>query len=428
MLKSPRFLLTSFGSEGDLLPMVALAQALNERGAGAVLGSSLNYRDKVESYGVNFVPLRPNMPDLAVRSDLAAQLLDPKAGARNIIELMVMKHLADSYDDTLAVASQGFDAVVSSCLAMATPLVAQKLGLPWASAVYQPMALMSAYDPPILPMVRWMDGLHGWGSLGVAVRKRFFDYGKRSVRPWCVPYGQLARDKGLKAHPDPLFDDARSAWLSLAMFSHSMGQPQPDWPQSAVQTGFPVPKEQEKSLVPELGAFLRAGPAPVVFTLGTAAVHAAEGFYADSKAAALSLGIRAVFLTGESEANAMGELPDAMMALPYADHAALFAHAAAAVHSCGIGTCAKSMIAGIPVLAVPWAHDQPDNARRLRALGVARILPRQAYRAHAAERELGALLMDPRYKAEAQRVALIHSGYDGAAEAADALLKRLART
>ena len=428
MSKSPRFLLTTFGSEGDLLPMVALAQALNERGARAVLGSSLSYQDKVESYGVDFVPLRPKMPDLATSSELAAKLLDPKLGARNIIELMVMQHLADSYDDTLAVASEGFDALVASALSMATPLVAQKLSIPWASAVYQPMALMSAYDPPTLPMARWMDGLHGFGSLGVAVRRRLLDYGKRSVRPWCADYVKLACEKGLKPHLDPLFDDARSEWLSLVMFPRSMGAPQPDWPRAAVQTGFPVPREQKGTLPPELSDFLRAGPAPVVFTLGTAAVHAAEGFYAASKAAAVALGIRAVFLTGESGANAMGTLPESMMALPYADHAALFACAAAAVHSCGIGTCAKSINAGIPVLAVPWAHDQPDNARRLRALGVARILPRQAYQARAAERELGALLMDPRYQASAQHLAQAHAKSDGAAEAADALLKRLDRT
>lgn len=427
MSKTPRILLTAFGSEGDLLPMVALAQALGDRGAVAVVGSSLSHREKVASHGIDFIALGPDMPDLTVEKNLAAKLLDPKSGAQNIVELIAMRHLARSYEDTLAAASQGFDALVGSALAMATPLVSKKLGIPWASAVYQPMAFMSAYDPPTLPMAPWLDFLHGWGRLGVAARKALFEHGMRSTRPWFAEYRRLAGGLGLEAEADPLFDAARSPWLSLAMFSASMGLPQPDWPKSVVQTGFPIARQQGGSLAPELWDFLNAGPAPFVFTLGTAAVHAAEGFYEASRDAASALGARAVFLTGERGANAMAGLPATMMALPYADHAALFARSAAVVHSCGIGTCAKSLIAGVPVLAVPWAHDQPDNARRLCALGVARIVPRKAYGARSAERALGELLMDPRYREAAKRAAREHARCDGAAAAADALLKRLDR-
>jgi rhamnosyltransferase subunit B len=420
----PRILLTTFGSDGDLLPMVALAQALVERHAAAVVGSSERHREKVESSGVEFVPLRPDMPELGEQSELARKLLDPKNGARHIVELIAMRHLSQAYEDTLG-AARGCDALVCSALSMATPLVAAKLSIPWASAVYQPMAFMSAYDPPTLPMAPWLDALRGWGALGVALRKFFFAQGMRSVRPWCAEHARLADAMGIQADPDPLFGAARSSWLSLAMFSPSMGEPQPDWPASAVQTGFPIPRAQAESLPKELMDFLGAGSAPITFTLGTAAVHASEGFYQASKAAAERLGLRAVFLTGAEGQNAMGELPSSMMALPYADHGALFKRSVAVVHPCGIGTCAKSLRAAVPVLAVPWAHDQPDNARRLSALGVAKVLPRRLYGEKRAAMALSELTTDPGYKEAAKRMAMAHAGVDGAARAADALLDRL---
>jgi UDP:flavonoid glycosyltransferase YjiC (YdhE family) len=46
------------------------------------------------------------------------------------------------------------------------------------------------------------------------------------------------------------------------------------------------------------------------------------------------------------------------------------------VHAGGIGTCAESLRAGVPSVVIPFSFDQPDNAERLRRLGVAEIANR----------------------------------------------------
>ena len=51
-----------------------------------------------------------------------------------------------------------------------------------------------------------------------------------------------------------------------------------------------------------------------------------------------------------------------------------FPRAAAIVHQGGAGTLAQALRAGRPMLVVPHAHDQPDNAFRVVRLGVARIV------------------------------------------------------
>jgi spore coat polysaccharide biosynthesis predicted glycosyltransferase SpsG len=44
--------------------------------------------------------------------------------------------------------------------------------------------------------------------------------------------------------------------------------------------------------------------------------------------------------------------------------------ASVVVHQGGIGTTAEALRSGRPMLVVPFAHDQYDNAERVRRLGV----------------------------------------------------------
>ena len=73
------------------------------------------------------------------------------------------------------------------------------------------------------------------------------------------------------------------------------------------------------------------------------------------------------------------------------------------------------------MLAVPFAHDQPDNAWRATRLGVGRTIRAQRYSARRAERELRDLLDDPAYTARAQAVGEQVRAEDGAARACEAI-------
>ena len=64
-------------------------------------------------------------------------------------------------------------------------------------------------------------------------------------------------------------------------------------------------------------------------------------------------------------------LPPGALHLPYVPFSALLPRLSGLVHHGGIGTSAQALAAGIPQLVVPFAHDQFDNAARLRRLGVA---------------------------------------------------------
>jgi len=190
-------------------------------------------------------------------------------------------------------------------------------------------------------------------------------------------------------------------------------------------TGFPFFDRGELS--PEVQSFLVKGPEPVVFTLGSSAVGAAREFYVDSLRAVERLGVRAIFLTGPHPQGLPENLPEGAIAIPYAPHADIFAKAAVIVHQGGIGTTAQAMRAGRPMLVVPFAHDQYDNAERVRRLGAAEVLPHAKYQSQRAEKILRRLLSDLPYRQAAARIGEQIRNENGTAQAADAIETSLHR-
>jgi UDP:flavonoid glycosyltransferase YjiC (YdhE family) len=204
------------------------------------------------------------------------------------------------------------------------------------------------------------------------------------------------------------------------MFSPVLASAQADWPKQTRISGFCFWEEPgDVKVPPSLVEFLEAGPPPVVFTLGSSAVLSPGEFYNESRTAVRELGVRAVMLDGRSESAT--QLNGKILCLSYAPHPYLFERAGAIVHSGGIGTCASAMRAGRPMLVVPFAYDQPDNAARLVRLGIARSIGRNKYTARLAASEIGTLLADSRYRANAERVARVIGTERGTANACDAL-------
>jgi UDP:flavonoid glycosyltransferase YjiC (YdhE family) len=347
------------------------------------------------------------------------RIMDRRTGSEFVIRELMMSVLRESYEDTLAAAA-GADLLVSHMLTFTTRLVAEKQGIPWASTFLQPLGLFSVYDPPVVPQAPFLAKLR---FLGPAFHRLLFWCAKRSVRSWSEPWHRLRAEVGLPPTSDsPLFEGQNSPALVLAMFSVLLADRQPDWPRQAVITGFPFyDQDGEAGMPPELVNFLDAGPPPLVFTLGSSAVVDAGPFYEHGVAAARRLGRRAVLLVGKNPRNQPASLPDGIVAFAYAPYSELFPRAAAVVHQGGIGTTAQAMRSGRPMLVMPYAHDQPDNAGRVRRLGIARTIARHSYTPARAAAELRHLLGKPVYGQRAAEVGAEIRREDGGRAACDAL-------
>lgn len=148
----------------------------------------------------------------------------------------------------------------------------------------------------------------------------------------------------------------------------------------------------------------------------------AGSFFAESIAAARKLNIRAIMLAGNfSREQFPSPLPSSIFVTDYLPYSEIMPKAAVIVHQGGIGTTAQGLLAGRPALVVPWSHDQPDNAERLRKIGVGRTIPRQRYRAPLVMKELDRLLNDKSYAERAQQIGAQIVSEDGVSRACDAI-------
>jgi len=75
-------------------------------------------------------------------------------------------------------------------------------------------------------------------------------------------------------------------------------------------------------------------------------------------------------------------LPDNVKRFQKLSIRSLLPHVDAVIHHGGIGTTSEATAAGIPQLILPHLTDGPDNAHRLRGLGIAELLPPLRWKPH----------------------------------------------
>jgi UDP:flavonoid glycosyltransferase YjiC (YdhE family) len=387
---------------------------LRDRGHAAVVATSPFYRPDVERAGIGFHPVRPDIdPD---DTAFVARIMDANSGTEFLFKEVLMPALADAAAD-LRSAIAGADLVISHPATFAVPVLAEELGTCWASMVLAPMSFFSVHDVPVFPPAPWLRR--------VAERSHL---ASRVTRRWTKPVAVMRAERGLPPGGDPVYEGQHSPHLVLALFSHVLANRQPDWPAHVVVTGAVPYNGAAMGTLPVLDAFLAAGPPPVVFTLGTSAVGAPGRFFEESLAAVRAAGCRAVLMVGRQGADRLGaSLPDDVIAVEYAPHASLFPRAAAVVHQGGAGTLHHALASGRPMIVVPFAHDQPDNADRARRLGVARVISPGRYRGRRVGAALRDVLEDQEMAASAAHVAARVRAEDGARAACDAIERLLAR-
>lgn len=399
----------SHGSLGDLVPFLEIGKVLRARRHLVVVATHAAHRGAVEAAGLAFAPMRPDRPrDGAFH----ARFMHPLRGAPFVYREFLVPAIAES-DADLSAAATGADVLVSVTLALAAPLVAARTGIPWRSAAFQPAMLFSAIDPPKLPLVPRLRGRPAFNA-------RMLEYARRGVEGWTAPLRDYRRRAGLGEYTDhPAFRGQHSPAGVLALYSPLFGTIPADAPVGTVQTGQ-VLQTGGPPLDPAVADFLASGPPPFVFTLGSASAHAARRFFADSATIARRLGVRALLLVGRTE-NLAGLPHEAdIMAVESAPYQAVFPHAALAMHQGGIGTIALALSAGLPMVLVPFAHDQPDNAARAARIGAARVLPRWRYR--YASHAIRSAADDPDLRREAEDAAGTINAERGAERAADKIL------
>ena len=345
-----KVVLATVGSLGDLHPFIALGAALRALGLNPVIACSVEYRAKVEAAGIAFHALRPGFDDIErdLGMDRAQLTRAVVKRSRFLFRKLVLPYVGEAYEDMMRV-TEGADLILPSGLAFAARLAAQKRAIPWMAVVLQPMMFFSAYDPPLIPGAKAFSAL--LRAMGPTPTRCALWIIKQAVKVLFRPLLAFRAGLGLPPSPlDPLFDGQFANAGAIGLYSVLLGEVQPDYPQPAWIVGFATFDGDDGAsagLDPALEAFLKLGPAPLVFTLGSLIVNSPGRFYAQGVRAAKTLGKRAVLLVGERACGEFAHLSSAEVFVgAYAPHSALFPRAAAIVHHGGIGPIARRRSAG----------------------------------------------------------------------------------
>ncbi len=407
---SSKIVLTTFGSFGDVHPYLAIGRELKSRGHHVVIATCELYRGATENAGLEFFPIRPDLPDLSNNAAFYERVMNPiSGGAKYLLQEIVAPNVRQTFDD-LCETTRDADIFVSHSMSVVAPLVAAQsstrnaVKMRWISAIVSPMFLQSVDDPPSLPIVPALANVPVLGKIAVRSWNRWL--GKWLAQP-LGSLKELRREFGLPESISPLFDDAHSPHRVLGLFSPALAPPQKDWPPQIRATGFCLyDRDEGEKLSAELQWFLsESAQPPILFTLGASSAMSAGDFWTQSLQAVRLMKRRAIFVLGrDAQLWPKLDFADDIFPLSYVPLSQVLPHCEMAVHHGGIGTIALCLQAAKPMLIMPHSQDQPDNALRTQRCGVARLLPKSKYKASRVAHELQRLSSTRCYAERAQIV------------------------
>lgn len=417
-----RVLLVSAGSHGDINPFIAIGRALRERGHDARMMANPYFQGQIEEAGVGFVAMADEAEDLGAFIEQNPDVMHPREGPGVVIDLLVTLTARPTFERTVKLAETWRpDVVVHHHIVPSAAWGARQVGATSVAVVLSPMNWMSKGDV-VAPMensspypgaiMQWLMRL-----VGPMVIRRMLD----------KPLDRVRRELGLAKDMPLYWDVTRGGRLNLGMWStHFRGRCEGD-PEGGVICGFPWhDRHGEQEAVPgEVERFLEEGDAPILFTLGTAAVHVAGDFYAMAAEACRLIGRRGLLLVGPKRAGPTN-MATGTRAFAYVPFSSVMPRCAVNVHHGGIGSTGQGMRAGRPTVVIPHAHDQFDNAARVKRLGISETIVRRKVTAEGLAQALKRVVADEGMTRRAREIGERLRGEDGAARAAEEI-ERIAR-
>ncbi|SHG22140.1 glycosyltransferase [Streptoalloteichus hindustanus] len=348
-----RVLLTTWGSRGDVEPLVGLAVALRELGAEARLCAppDEDFATLLARVGVPLVPLGPT-----VRSVVA----NPKPPTAEDAFRLAPELVAARFD-TLTAAAEGCDALLAAGLMPAGARdVAEKLGIPYVYGCFHIFGLPSRHFSPGMRPGRQ-------SSADEADNRKLWEEDAQRVNGLYGP----ALNSHRAAIGLPPVDNVRDyvftdqPWLAAdEVLCPSQGMTDLD----LVRTGTWVLPD-DRPLPEGLEAFLDAGEPPVYVGFGSMAAYAPKDIARVATEAVRAHGRRIVLARGWAGLTPIDDADDCFV-VGEVNQQALFRRVAAVVHHGGAGTTTTAARAGAPQVVVPQIADQPYWADRVAELGI----------------------------------------------------------
>lgn len=402
-----RVVLTSHGSTGDIVPMIALGRALTAAGHETVFAASTLFQDLIEGAGVPFRRVPPDWKYEDGQSAMKhlARTAQPLKQLQRIYEFGLGFY--DEYFDILEELTADADLLVSSYLYPLLASLAERHGAKFAVATFAHNSVPTTVNSPLPELeFSWLPEPLGrawrgaWWAIGDAVVSNTLN----------GVVADILKARGMR--PAPSFF-RRPAPLALVTVSEKLFGPQPGQVDPRfVFTGYwryqtPVDDTLEAKLDKWCG-----GQEVPVLCFGSVTWDNAQREFAELLAvwpANKKLIVQSGWAGFQQISGA--ERPEIKI-IGHANHDRLFARASVIIHHGGAGTTASALHAGRPQIVIPIIADQSFWASECRKLGVAMTGDKRYW-----ARRLGQWVSDvenqPTLRRKAEEVAAILKAENG---------------
>ena len=416
-----KFVVTCYGSRGDVEPSVVVGRELQDRGHDvrmAVPPNQVEFSQRAGletvAYGIDTdapVELQRNYWTCAVRTPWRIRQLrrmehEFQALSEQCWGLMV-KSLTDLVEDAdLLFTGMTFEQPAAN--------VAEKYGTPLATLDYYPVRAngqLLPFVPPPLLRLGWTTG--EW--LNWRAMKKIEDAERRQLGLPDSTHTTPRRlaDRGalqIQAYEEVLFPGLANEWARFGSRRPFVG---------TLTLAASTDSDED------VRSWIMAGSPPVFFGFGTIAIASPAETLAMIETACAEIGVRALLCAGASD---FGEAyqSDHVKVVSTVDYAKIFPLCAAVVHHGGAGTTAAGLRAGAPTVILWTMPDQPIWGAQLKRLKVGTARRLSATTAATLASDLR-IVLDPAYLSRARRIAVSMSKPSDSARFAADLLENYAR-
>ena len=343
-------LIPCIGSRGDVQPFIALAKGLKRAGHSVTLTSHPVMQGLVESHGVNFAPIGPDI-DLTkeaarIRQRSRIAIVGLIRGMRFGLEMV-----DGSHEDILALCRTA-DLMVISAQSAAGVNEADQLDLPYLSVTLMPWSI--PWHDPERPLSKRL----AYGAIDGLI-----------TLITTRPLNRMRKRQGL---PPVGAEGFTSKYLNLVPVSPLVFAPNPLWEDRHHLVGYWFAEEPLGWEPPhDLLTYLEAGDPPLLVSLGAMSLGDDDALESASLflEAIIQVGLRAIIQGWEAGISQLSLSPS-IYATGSIPHSWLLPHCAGLVHHGGFGPTSAGLRAGIPALVIPHMIDQFYWGQRLQELDV----------------------------------------------------------
>lgn len=394
---------------GHLDPLAAIGRALLRRGHSVTVFHIADLEPKVRAQGLDFFPLGHDDFPAGTLTATVAKLAALKGSQSLKFAIQCASAVAYSilHDGPSAFRERGIDIALVDQNEPAGGSVAEHLRIPFVSVCTSLPLNREPLIPPAFVAWPYTTSIVGRirNAAGYAISDRFIAPIQKALNSyranWKLP---------LLTTPD----DSFSRTAQIAQMTRESDFPRHQLPPCFRYLGPWF--DDHSSSIPF--PYDKLDGRPLIYgSIGTLQEERSDMFRVMAEACS-SLHAQLVLSLGHPDSQQSRELPGDPLVVNYAPQLELIKRGAVTITHSGMNTSQQSLCFGVPIVAIPLAHDQPAIAARIARTGAGIVIPPGALTVEKLRSALRTLLSkDNSYRIQALRLQQAAKAAGGVAEA-----------